>query len=120
MGYTWGYFDKINLHHANRNFNGGLSLRNRLDMLKVIEAYPPLPTLDDRSSFLSEHEDVYFTFGCINLNLPIGDDIESSFFSLHGIYHDKYFGVHQPGDDIRKQLNITNPYLKYINTFLGL
>ena len=120
MTYTWGYFDKINLHHANRNFNGGLSLRNRLDMLKVIEKYPPLITLDDRSSFLAEHEDVYFTFGCIDLKLPIGDDIESSFFSLHTIYRDKYFGIHQPGHDIRKQLNITNPYLKYINTFLAL
>ena len=27
MGYTWGYFDKINLYHKFRNFNGGLSLR---------------------------------------------------------------------------------------------
>lgn len=120
MEYTWGYFDKINLHHANRNFNGGLSLRNRLDMLKVIKTYPPLPTLDDRSSFLTEHEDVYFTFGCIDLKLPIGDDIESSFFSLHNIYRYKYFGIHQPSDKVKQKLKQTNPYLKYINTFLGL
>jgi hypothetical protein len=120
MEYTWGYFDKINLHHDNRNFNGGLSLRNRLDMLKVIETYPPLPTLDDRSSFLTEHEDVYFTFGCIDLKLPIGDDIESSFFSLHNIYRYKYFGIHQPSDKVKQKLKTTNPYLKYINTFLGL
>jgi hypothetical protein len=119
MGYTWGYFDKINLYHANRNFNGGLSLRNRLDMLKVIEMYPPLTTLDDRSSFLTEHEDVYFTFGCIDLKLPIGDDSESSFFSLHNFYHDKYFGIHQPNHEVRQKLRTTNPYLKYINTFLG-
>jgi hypothetical protein len=120
MEYTWGYFDKINLHHDNRNFNGGLSLRNRLDMLKVIETYPPLPTLDDRSSFLTEHEDVYFTFGCIDLKLPIGDDIESSFFSLHNIYRYKYFGIHQPSDKVKQKVKKTNPYLKYINTFLGL
>jgi hypothetical protein len=119
MGYTWGYFDKINLYHANRNFNGGLSLRNRLDMLKVIEMYPPLTTLDDRSSFLTEHEDVYFTFGCIDLKLPIGHDSESSFFSLHNFYHDKYFGIHQPNHEVRQKLSTTNPYLKYINTFLG-
>jgi len=120
MGYTWGYFDKINLHHTNRNFNGGLSLRNRLDMLKVIKTYPPLTTLDDRSSFLAEHEDVYFTFGCIALKLPIGDDIKSSFFSLHTIYRNKCFGIHQPSHEVKQKLKTTNPYLKYINTFLGL
>jgi hypothetical protein len=120
MEYKWSYFNKIKLYHHNRNFNGGLSLRKRLDMIKVIETYPPLLTLDNQSSFLSEHEDVYFVFGCINLKLPIGDDNKSTFFSLHTIYHDKYFGIHQPNNIVKKYLNKTNPYLKYINPFLHL
>jgi hypothetical protein len=118
MEYTWGYFDKIDLKHDIRNFNGGLSLRKREDMLKVIETYPPSKTLDDRSNFLAEHEDVYFTYGCIQLNLPIGDDNESSHFSLHTICKDKYFGVHQAHKFVSNQLKKTNPYLQYLNQFL--
>lgn len=118
MEYTWGYFDKINLTHNIRNFNGGLSLRKKLDMISVITNFPPLNTLDDRSDFLTEHEDVYFTNGCIKLNFPVGDDNESSHFSLHTIYKDKYFGIHQPNECIIKQLKNTNPYLIYLNKFI--
>ena len=118
MSYTWSYFDKINIHHSVRNFNGGLSLRRRVYMIYVTINYPALPTLDDQSNFLTEHEDVYFTMGCIKINLPIGDDEESSHFSLHTIYHDKFFGIHQPNEEIKKRLEKLYPYLKYINTCL--
>jgi hypothetical protein len=120
MDYNWLYFKNIDLFQNTRNFNGGLSLRKRLDMLKVIESYPPAITLDDRTSFESEHEDVYFVYGCILLNLPIGDDENSSHFSLHTIYFDKYFGIHQPYDNIKKNINVSKPYLKYLNPHLKL
>ena len=118
MEYTWGYFDKIDLKHDIRNFNGGLSLRKRLDMISVIENFPPLNTLDDRSDFLTEHEDVYFTYGCIKLNLLFGNNNESTHFSLHTIFKDKYFGIHQPNENIIKELKKTNPYLLYLNRFI--
>jgi hypothetical protein len=120
MEYTWGYFDNIGLHHTFRNFNGGLSLRKRNDMIKVTENFPPLETVDKQIDFLSEHEDVYFTMGCVKLNLPIGDDDNSSHFSLHTIYHDKYFGIHQPSNAITKHLKTKHPYLNFLNPCLKI
>jgi hypothetical protein len=120
MGYTWVYFDKMNIHHEIRNFNGGLSLRKRKDMITIIENFPPLETLDDQNDFLTEHEDVYFTSGCINLNLPIGHDENCSNFSLHTIYYENYFGIHQPNNEVIEKINNTSPYLKYLNNHLHL
>jgi hypothetical protein len=120
MSYTWDYFDKVGINHDYRNFNGGLSLRKRKDMISIIEKYPPLITIDEQNTFLDEHEDVYFTNGCILLNLPIGDDEISSYFSLHTLYHDKYFGIHQPCEEIKNNINDTHPYLKYLNIDLRL
>jgi hypothetical protein len=120
MEYKWSYFNKLNLQHTYRNFNGGLSLRKKKDMIKIIETYPPIKTLDNCADFLSEHEDVYFTMGCIKLKLPIGDDEASSHFSLHTIFHEKYFGIHQPSAEVKKKINITNPYLKFLNVNLHL
>ena len=118
MAYKWSYFNKINLHHTFRNFNGGLSLRKRKDMIKIINAFPPLKTTDNQTNFLSEHEDVYFTMGCIKLNLPIGDDEKCSHFSLHTIYHNKYFGIHQPmNQTLKNQIILNNPFLNK-NIFL--
>ena len=120
MSYTWCYFHKVGINHHYRNFNGGLSLRKRKDMISIIEIYPPLKTIDQYNNFLDEHEDVYFTNGCILLNLPIGDDENSSYFALHTIYHDKYFGIHQPYEEIKNNINNTYPYLKYLNHDLRL
>jgi len=63
---------------------------------------------------------VYFTTGCINLNLPIGDDEASSHFSLHTKYSDKYFGIHKPSELISTYLNNTHRYLKFLNVSLKL
>jgi len=121
MKYNWNYFNKINLNHDIRNFNGGLSLRKRLDMLKVLETYPPEKTLDNNNDFLSEHEDVYFVYGCILLKFPIGDDEVCSHFSLHTIYYENYFGIHKPTTvNLKNKLNSSKPYLKYITPHLGL
>lgn len=120
MSYTWGYFNKENIHHNIRNFNGGLSLRKKSDMIKIVELFPPLTTLDDRSSFLSEHEDVYFTTGCIKLNMPLCDDEQCSHFSLHGLYYDNYFGVHQPSTEVAEKIKKTHRFLKFLNPTLKL
>ena len=120
MSYKWAYFNKVGINHNHRNFNGGLSLRKRKDMISIIEKYPPLKTIDKRNTFLDEHEDVYFTNGCILLNLPIGDDDKSSHFALHTIYHDKYFGIHRPYEKVKNNINHTHPNLKYLNVNLRL
>lgn len=120
MQYKWGYFDKMNIHHPFRNFNGGLSLRKRMDMIAIIESFPPEKTTDDQTIYLKEHEDVYFTNGCILLDYPIGDDEESSHFSLHTINQLSYFGIHQPCDEIKTVLNQEYPYLKYLNPDLKM
>jgi len=120
MDYTWHYFNKIGLHHTFTNFNGGLSLRKRMNMIQIIETYPPLKTKNKQIDFLSEHEDVYFIMGCIKLNLPVGDDENCSHFALHTIYHDKYFGIHKPDDSIKQHFYNNHPYLKYINSNLRL
>lgn len=120
MDYTWSYFNRKNIYHTFRNFNGGLSLRKKNDMIKIIVNFPPLETIDDNSNFLSEHEDVYFTTGCINLNLPIGDDEACSHFSLHTKYYDKYFGIHQPKQYVSPYLNNSHKFLKFLNVSLKL
>jgi hypothetical protein len=120
MEYTWRYFDKINMHHTFQNFNGGLSLRNKNDMIKIIDNFPPLQTLDNNSIFLTEHEDVYFTTGCIKLKLPIGDDEASAHFSLHTKYYNQFFGIHQPSNHISHYLNNRYKYLKFLNVSLKL
>ena len=90
-------------------------------MIKIINAFPPLKTTDNQTNFLSEHEDVYFTMGCIKLNLPIGDDEKCSHFSLHTIYHNKYFGIHQPmNQTLKNQIILNNPFLKYLNPGLKM
>lgn len=121
MKYKWAFYNKINLHHKTRNFNGGLSLRKRNDMIKIIETFPPLKTLDRQINFLTEHEDVYFTTGCIKLRLPIGDDEKSSHFALHTQHYNFFFGIHNPCEKILvDKINNTHIYLKHINKYLKL
>jgi 3,5-epimerase/4-reductase len=123
MCYDWYELDRENIHMPYKNLNGGLSLRKRADMLKVIEAYPP--TQSAWSNLLSagltaDAEDVYFAIGCIKLGLPIGDDEDSSHFSLHAIYKDDFFGMHQPRKEFCERLNQKFPELKYKNPYLKL
>jgi hypothetical protein len=96
MGYTWNEMRREQLHPPYRNFNGGLSLRKRLDMLRIIETFPPTPANSPPNTFTSDAEDVYFTIGCYRLGLPVGDDEASSHFAVHNISKDKMFGIHQP------------------------
>jgi hypothetical protein len=121
MSYNWGEFNKVNLPTPQiRNFNGGLSLRKRLDMIKIINTFPPMPTKSKRNHFEEAPEDVYFTIGCYKLGLPLGDDDASSHFAVHKIIKEEYFGVHNPSSHIAKQLNLQYPYLKYLNRHLNI
>jgi len=98
---------------AFRNYNGGLSLRKRKDMLEIINAFPPIPTRCRSSATDSINgmaEDVYFTRGCCNLNLPMGDsDEDYSHFALHTIFYEEAFGVHQPRDQTKALLLKAHP-----------
>lgn len=94
MCYGWNELSRENINVNYRNFNGGLSLRKRLDMIKIIQTFGIEFTEKNSKNIKTDSEDVYFTLGCYKLNLPIGDDEFCSHFAVHSIYHDKFFGVH--------------------------
>jgi hypothetical protein len=124
MSYNWNQLLYYGINPQIRNFNGGLSLRKKKDMIKIIENYPPMKTLEYNHKIIGEqhfesyHEDIYFTIGCYKLILNIGDDIESSKFSLHTIYHEKFFGIHNAHDELRYILNAKYPYLVEKNPYI--
>ena len=123
MSYGWYELERDNINLPHKNLNGGLSLRKRADMLKVIDAYPPMPSAWsnlDSKGLPEDAEDVYFTIGCIKLGLQIGDDEDSAHFSLHSIYKDDFFGIHQPRKEFGERLNNKFPELKYKNPYLNL
>ena len=120
MDYKWDELLRDNIDPTIRNFNGGMSLRKKTDMINIINAFPPLKSNGNKTCFQSDQEDVYFTCGCYKLGYALGDGENSSHFSLHTIYKDAYFGIHQPNENVRKQLNRTNPFLKYMNRHLNL
>jgi hypothetical protein len=126
--YVWDEFivlDKLKIpYHKNGSFNGGLSLRKREDMIKIIEEIPPVPTppwYEIRRAFESlkqidtttdpaspdAHtrnkildvvkmmaEDTYFTLGCYILNLNIKEDELTQEFACHKTYIKNPFGYH--------------------------
>jgi len=124
MNYPWVELLIYEINPQIKNFNGGLSLRKKEDMLKIIESFPPAKTLDyssiqqQQSNFSTYAEDVYFTIGCYQLKLNIGDDIESSNFACHTISYDKCFGIHNPNSDLQSILNNKYPELKRLNPSL--
>jgi hypothetical protein len=94
MCYGWNELLRENINVNCRNFNGGLSLRKRLDMIKIIQTFGIEFTEKNSKNIKTDSEDVYFTLGCYKLNLPVGDDEFCSHFAVHSIYHDNFFGVH--------------------------
>jgi len=120
MNYEWDELKRDSIHPRIKNFNGGLSLRKRADMINITKSFPPLKSNGNKTCFQSDQEDVYFVCGCYKLGYAVGDNEPSSHFSLHTIYKKKYFGIHQPNEIVRKYLNITAPFLKYTNRHLRL
>lgn len=123
--YVWDEFivlDKLKIpYHQNGSFNGGLSLRKREDMIKIIEEIPPVatpPWYEIRKAFESLKEleipdpidestrskildvvkmmaeDTYFTLGCYILNLNIKEDELTREFACHKTYVKNPFGYH--------------------------
>ena len=104
MCYEWNEMVRENIVTNYKNFNGGLSLRKRLDMIKIIQTFGIEFTEKKSTNIKTDAEDVYFTLGCYKLNLPVGDDEFCSHFAVHSIYHDKFFGVHKSEFLKKKQL----------------
>ena len=95
MFYDWHELKRENIFPAYKNFNGGLSLRKRKDMIKIIDTFGVENNITESKTIATDLEDVYFTLGCYKLNLPVGDDEFCSHFSIHTIYHEKFFGMHK-------------------------
>jgi hypothetical protein len=118
-GTGWKETEREGVRFAYANFNGGLSLRKRLDMIRVCEAFPARPTLipgTASSTLESDAEDVYFTLGCYRLGLPISDDKESAHFAINHHYVDKCFGVHKPNGTARIKVfqNTPEAFIAYL------
>lgn len=125
MCYPWlELSDREKINFEYRNFNGGLSLRKREDMIRVIDNYPPERTNRNEenaiSSIYADAEDAYFTLGCYKLGLLIGNDEATSYFAVHTIFKERFFGMHQPCNDIKESINKLFPNLNKENPFLRL
>ena len=105
MSYRWFELERENIFPIYRNFNGGLSLRKTVDMLRIIDEYPDT---------VNYPEDVYFTVGCYRLNLPIGDDEISCTFCNHTYITDKCFGIHSINSINREHAKNKFPEIKDI------
>jgi hypothetical protein len=103
IDHNWNELIRENIYSDYRNFNGGLSLRKRLDMIKIIDIFGTEITEYNSNKIQTDAEDVYFTLGCYKLNLPIGDNEECMHFCVNRILVDGYFGVHKPIPDLLKQ-----------------
>ena len=128
MIYTWGnVWNSNNIPEPKiKCFNGGLSLRKREDMIKIIDTYPPLLSGGVSSSMNVHPEDVYFTIGGYLLNMNMGDDVDSQHFAVHSIFKDKCFGMHNleyckssGGGNVPKNVSVQYPRLKSINPYLS-
>ena len=126
--YAWPQLAREKWHLEYLNFNGGLSLRKRRDMIRVIETFPPKPTseTDMNQELESDAEDVYFVIGCHRLGLPVSDDYATFPFAIYLVFtHDaQAFGIHRPHKNIWpfiqdrfKEAVGINPYLNpYVNS----
>lgn len=117
MNYPW-YEHPFNMPFP--NYNGGLSLRKRSDMIKIIESFPPIQTRlqsGANDSIEGMAEDVYFVKGSCNLKMPLGDsDEDFNHFAIHTIFYKEVFGIHQPNHFVKFQLlqvypDIANAYI---------
>lgn len=120
MNFKWNELNREGIEFKNYNFNGGLSLRKREDMIKVINHFPPI-LFNDATIYSpnveTDPEDVYFTIGCHKLGLSIGDDEESTHFAIHKIFKNGFFGFHQPENCIKNVILEAYPALKNTHLF---
>ena len=115
MCYSWNEFASLGIHTQINNFNGGLSLRKRKDMIKIIDYFNHI----NEPMYNNFPEDVYFTVGCYKLQMKTGDNDETMRFAVHCIYYDKCFGVHHMWDvNVQNKLLNKCPYLLDVNPYV--
>jgi hypothetical protein len=115
MPYPWKEFVSLQINSEINNFNGGLSLRKREDMIKIIDYFNHInnPLYNDFP------EDLYFTVGCYKLGMKTGDHEETMQFAVHCIYYDKCFGVHHMWDNnVQNKILNRCPYLLDVNPYV--
>ena len=119
MDHEWNELIREQLYINDRNFNGGLSLRKRGDMIKIINEFDVELTQNNSQKIQTDAEDVYFTIGCYKLNLPIGDNSDCSHFAVNRIWNDAFFGIHQPAIEILQNSKfLSSIYCKETNQFI--
>ena len=119
MDHEWNELIREQLYINDRNFNGGLSLRKRGDMIKIINEFDVELTQNNSQKIQTDAEDVYFTIGCYKLNLPVGDNSDCSHFAVNRIWNDAFFGIHQPAIEILQNSNfLSSIYCKETNQFI--
>lgn len=123
MNYPWlELTDRENIHFQYCNFNGGLSLRKRMDMIHIINSFPPEKTSNADNvmnrTITSDAEDVYFTIGCYHLGMKVGCDELSQHFAVHTIFKETFFGIHQPIYDVMQSILNIIPNLQEINPYI--
>ena len=121
MDIKWRELDreKIVVNVNDQNFNGGLSLRKRFDMMKIINTFGVEQTTSPSFKMQTDAEDVYFTLGCYALGLPVSDDAACMHFCINRILVDGAFGVHKPiAALLQKSEKISKLYCNETNKFL--
>lgn len=118
MAYYWRELSREKINFEYRNFNGGLSLRKRKDMIRIIDTFPPTKSNNLNQSMNSDAEDVYFTIGCYRLHLPLGDCENCQHFSISTIFKDTFFGIHKPDISVGNRILKKMPELKTHNPFV--
>ena len=96
MDHDWLELNREKIYDNYRNFNGGLSLRKRIDMIKIIDTFGIETTEYNSNKIQTDSEDIYFTLGCYKLELPLGNNKECMHFCCNRIYVNNMFGVHKP------------------------
>jgi hypothetical protein len=113
--YRWNECIRENIIFEYPNFNGGLSLRKRSDLIKILDTFPPEPTGEywyDSNKIETDAEDVYFVLCANKLGLEIGNTEECSHFAVHSYYVDGFFGIHNPyGEETKTHLRSNHPEL---------
>jgi hypothetical protein len=115
MPYAWKEFISLGIFTQINNFNGGLSLRKRDDMIKIIDYFNHI----NQPIYNNFPEDVFFTVGCYKLGMKTGDEDETSRFAIHCIYYDECFGVHHMWDsNVQNKILNRCPYLLDLNPYV--
>ena len=119
MDHGWNELSREYIYPNYRNFNGGLSLRKRLDMINIINTFGTENTIDNSQKIQTDPEDVYFIIGCYKLNLSLGDTEDCQHFCVNRIWLNDFFGLHKPRPEIlHNSKELSKIYCNKTNTFI--